>query len=483
MNNDRMPLELLPTFGFFGDHETNCLVVDTEATADCIEIFMNKPGGEFLNLGRIDLFDAGGHLLSREEICARVEMSTVYNDRAPEVVNQAFIEGTMLHSKKEIRPGLKIHLKTPTFLKRIEVHNRRDQWAKRSFGLQMNLRLKDVLQFSYGSCSEQRRQAALVTVGETLRSSGIDDISVDPSSGKLDYEGAPDPQNHDAALGRVKRACLDAYRAGPDTWGSPELLLSLVDFTNPAYLPSAVDFEILAEYALHLMGKSLSIETHHLAVFSSLLRSSERIGTFLRAVNSSYNMKHDQKRTFIMSKHTLNASRLLELAEPFMSLLSEVFGILERTGRRGVLCYGSLLGAVRTGGVIPHDDDIDVLYIDDSTDRAMALQRSEEVVADFKKLGFQSWRPTGSLNFNVNKGNLTIDLFPCWFEADKVFLMMERFQIRSIAKDILVPLGSANLCGRTFPAPGKPEEFLAERYGPTWKIPNAFYEWPWKIVE
>lgn len=67
------------------------------------------------------------------------------------------------------------------------------------------------------------------------------------------------------------------------------------------------------------------------------------------------------------------ALTLEELQAEGLMLLTEFADFCERNGLRYYLAYGTLLGAVRHGGFIPWDDDVDVIMPRPDYDRLLAL--------------------------------------------------------------------------------------------------------------
>lgn len=70
-----------------------------------------------------------------------------------------------------------------------------------------------------------------------------------------------------------------------------------------------------------------------------------------------------------------------KIQERLLSMAVIVRDILESSGIKYFITYGTLLGAVRHGGFIPWDDDFDIYLFDEEYDRAIELLR-ENLPAD-----------------------------------------------------------------------------------------------------
>lgn len=155
-------------------------------------------------------------------------------------------------------------------------------------------------------------------------------------------------------------------------------------------------------------------------------------------------------------------------------LVFEMADLLDESGVTWWMDYGTLLGAVRSGGVIPHDKDQDLSFLATDWDKVRSLPIKEPRTFDHHPPGQGA---TGdNMVYGLSSVNrAAVDLFP-WYDDGqhlyrKRYYPVDQFKGRDIPKDHLFPLTRIPFEGRDLPAPRNPEEFVAFRYGPDWKTP------------
>jgi len=151
-----------------------------------------------------------------------------------------------------------------------------------------------------------------------------------------------------------------------------------------------------------------------------------------------------------------------------------------------MLLYGTLLGSIRSGTFIKHDDDVDVGYLSKASTHDQLMAEREQLMEIFKSSNFRVSATSIHLPFSVSlidqQQPCWVELFPIWLDEDDpehYRMYMHTMSVRSVSKKIIGTssnLKFAFLNGTPFPAPAQPEEFLKLRYGDSWQSPDPFFE-------
>ena len=156
----------------------------------------------------------------------------------------------------------------------------------------------------------------------------------------------------------------------------------------------------------------------------------------------------------------------------------EILNLLISNDVDAFLAFGCLLGAVREGKLIAHDNDADIAYVAKSSEPAEVIMESYAIERLMLERGYTTMRMSGG-SFKVmmptpEGGKVGCDIFTGFFFGDTFYLMpavgakMER--------STLLPQGTVELEGRSVPAPAKPEVLLEATYGPTWRVPDPAFK-------
>lgn len=157
--------------------------------------------------------------------------------------------------------------------------------------------------------------------------------------------------------------------------------------------------------------------------------------------------------------------------------LSVLFEELASLGVQSFANSGTLLGYIRDGRPIPHDDDFDIGVLVNGKD--------EDSVAEDWKI-FR--RALGEQLPIVNKGpfvgvmlssGVQVDIFPAWVLDGRVYVYP--YCYGEIGEEAVLPLGRLTAGKVQLPVPADPESVLAVNYGPTWRLPDSSWRFDYDI--
>jgi hypothetical protein len=163
--------------------------------------------------------------------------------------------------------------------------------------------------------------------------------------------------------------------------------------------------------------------------------------------------------------------RLLDHADQVRTLLVDELGLdVFVTG-------GTLLGPVRDGHLIGHDDDVDFAWISRHAHPVEVAREGFEIGRALRRAGFDVVRHSpGHLQMHFEYRGLSdhyVDVFAGWF-ADGWWHQV--FCIRHPARrEDLLPAVPLRVEDREEPAPRSPEIQLEANYGPGWRVPDPAF--------
>nr|WP_141014082.1 class I SAM-dependent methyltransferase [Nocardioides sambongensis] len=166
-----------------------------------------------------------------------------------------------------------------------------------------------------------------------------------------------------------------------------------------------------------------------------------------------------------------------ESVQPLLEAAHRVLAVMADAGVRGFLAYGTLLGAVREGDFIGHDNDVDLGYVSAAPHPVDVVLESLRLQHAFTRAGMRVERYSGAGlkiwvqdSSGIDRG---LDVFGGFWDGDRLAFLGELHT--PFERSWIEPLGEVTLAGETFPAPARPEKLLEAMYGPAWKVPDPTF--------
>lgn len=157
--------------------------------------------------------------------------------------------------------------------------------------------------------------------------------------------------------------------------------------------------------------------------------------------------------------------------------IAEVLESMRSRGHDAFLVYGNLLGAVRDGRLIGHDNDADVAYLARGAHPVDIILESMRIEREFLAEGWRTSRMSGGTFklWNTSPTGLVIgiDVFVAFY-LEGLLHIMGSFAA-DVPREAVLPTSTVTLEGRELPAPAEPEVVLEAMYGAGWRVPDPTY--------
>ncbi|MFV2145935.1 polysaccharide pyruvyl transferase family protein [Isoptericola sp. G70] len=458
---------LLPSLGYFGGIHTTRLSVRTSGQVQSVRLFLPARTSGQLDLRGIELYNGGQRVeIDIADVTIEQSSNAAKDDRSP------FLFGG-IKSAKEVGPWWTARLDAPVEADEIRVYNRLDGYGFRNRSLSVAVagadeRLKTLTTTDSDAVVRETLSLLSRLTGRTLEEAVLGSAE-------------------EAAAERAKTLSLLAEKSQEGLLTADpreqQLLAALVPTRAPADGAELTDDEwallghLLAAERARVPGTATSMRA-----FQLILRTVPRLERLAHEVNRAGDALGTPRA--VLTRHGIvDDGGLRERSADYLATIERAAALLDQCGYPAMLAYGTLLGAVRDGDFLAHDDDVDMMIPLDAPDRAAAEPVLAELRAALREAGWKVSRPNTYTNFHLHdpENGLHVDVFPVFVDGERATLHMEKMRLRAIPTGAVMPPTPLTFKGRKLLGPADPEAFLAERYGETWSVPDPYYDWPWRL--
>ena len=147
---------------------------------------------------------------------------------------------------------------------------------------------------------------------------------------------------------------------------------------------------------------------------------------------------------------------------------------LDRAGKSAFVLYGTLLGAVRDGGTVTGDDDVDVAFLAESTNAESLRQELLDLCQSLliQGLTVALKEAHGWAAMEVRFGPVTIDVTAIFTRGGSAWAYRRVTADRSA----YMPRSELTVQGVSVPVPADPDAVLTSIYGEGWRTPDPGFQ-------
>jgi hypothetical protein len=461
MVNSGVRRAMLPGFGFFGTTWADRLQLDVFARIT--DIVVSRPGEKTMDLKGIRVLKADG----ADPFGHRVTTSAAGAD-ADVAQDSDLFKISPVHASSDDAAYWWLHFDEPTPVRRVLIFNS-GGWqnldlvvtATRDDGTELQLR---------DPSSDRDLTSVLATLAKYDKADTLFQACATEEDARIWRERVVGEVCTSIRAGAMRPSMDEALRIASLIPITGELALTDDDYFLIAYL-------LMAQTARNEASRSGWAAFRQVFPSRTHLRKLE--GHFAEAAE----LLQIPRRS--LTRHGLvQASKLADETPAIADLAVELRRDLSRYGLTPLIAYGSLLGHVREGHLLEHDDDFDSMVCLTAPSRADFDDERAAVVDKLRADGWEVKLNGKYWNVHVSKpGPAHIDMFFVHVEDGRAYTHMERMRVRDVPAEWLEPGQIVTVDGIEMAIPREPEKFLEDRYGSGWTVADPYADWPWALAD
>ncbi|MNH78017.1 LicD family protein [compost metagenome] len=179
---------------------------------------------------------------------------------------------------------------------------------------------------------------------------------------------------------------------------------------------------------------------------------------------------------YIITEHGYKRSLASRDQAQVWKQIRQTVDVLQEEGIDSFANSGTLLGLIREGSLLPHDDDADLGILVPGDDLEQIVSNIMKLFVALARRGMISaWHVEHGCKHIALKSDVPVDLFPAWVLEGQLYA----YPHGVIEPAVVQPLSLLSIEGQSIPVPEDSESFLELCYGPGWRTPDDTYRYPW----